>query len=220
MTDDVEPGLRERKRLATRRAILLATLELIERDGLDAVTVDEIARRADVSPRTFFNYFASKEEAFVGDGPQLPPEEVQRRFVDDRGALWDGLRELLTSSTRAALADQEIVLKRRALVKRYPELNARRIAALHHFEFDLVHLIEERLRAERPSAGDDARALGHRARFTAFLAVAALREAWMSWAEAPSGSSLLDHVHVAFAELPRLIAEESAAPLATVGRPS
>jgi len=61
LTDAAEPGLRERKRLATRRAIQFAVLELVSERGLEGVTVDEVSRRADVSARTFFNYFASKE---------------------------------------------------------------------------------------------------------------------------------------------------------------
>ena len=56
-----EPGLRERKRRATRRAIQLAVIDLVAERGLDGTTVDEISRRADISPRTFFNYFTSKD---------------------------------------------------------------------------------------------------------------------------------------------------------------
>ena len=60
-----EPGLRERKKTETRVAIQRAVLFLAAGRGLDAVTADEIAAAANVSVRTFHNYFGSKEEALV-----------------------------------------------------------------------------------------------------------------------------------------------------------
>ena len=52
-------SLRERKKLATRRLLRRTTLELVARHGFPNVTVEDIAEAADVSPRTFFNYFPS-----------------------------------------------------------------------------------------------------------------------------------------------------------------
>src|SRR5699024_1808460 len=63
--DNASLGRREQKKLETRRAIRNAGLDLALENGLESLTVELIAHTAGVSPRTFFNYFASKEDALV-----------------------------------------------------------------------------------------------------------------------------------------------------------
>lgn len=58
-------GLRERKKVATREALSAAALRLALEHGADNVRVDDIAEAAGVSPRTYNNYFASREQAIV-----------------------------------------------------------------------------------------------------------------------------------------------------------
>jgi len=62
-TDD--GGMRERKKLATREALSAAALRLALEHGPQNVRVDDIAEAAGVSPRTYNNYFSSREQAIV-----------------------------------------------------------------------------------------------------------------------------------------------------------
>ncbi|NUT36230.1 MAG: TetR family transcriptional regulator [Hamadaea sp.] len=57
-----EGSLRERKRERTRQAIVDAAVDLFERHGYEGTTIADIAAAADIGTRTFFSYFASKEE--------------------------------------------------------------------------------------------------------------------------------------------------------------
>jgi AcrR family transcriptional regulator len=68
-SESMREGLRERKKAETHQALAKAALDLADRLGPDGVTVEAIADAAGVSPRTFFNYFSSKEDAIVGIAP-------------------------------------------------------------------------------------------------------------------------------------------------------
>jgi AcrR family transcriptional regulator len=106
------PGLRERKKAQTRRAISDVATRLFMERGFDAVTVAEVAEAAGVSIKTVFNYFGSKEELFLDREAEirtavvatvagLPPDErvtdaLGRLFGDDRspgGEPWEALRD-------------------------------------------------------------------------------------------------------------------------------
>lgn len=79
-------GLRERKKRRTREALIDAALELFRCKGFEATTVDEIADAVEVSSRTFFRYFGSKEELVASMQAQIFTnmyEEFDRRPPDE-----------------------------------------------------------------------------------------------------------------------------------------
>src|SRR5438309_1491737 len=63
---EMDQGLRERKKLQTRDRLRTVARELFVERGFEHVTVAEVARAADVSEATVFNYFPTKEDQFVG----------------------------------------------------------------------------------------------------------------------------------------------------------
>ncbi|TFB95936.1 TetR/AcrR family transcriptional regulator [Cryobacterium sp. HLT2-28] len=198
-----EPGLRERKRLATRRAIQRAVLLLSCERGMDKVTVEDISRAADVSPRTFFNYFSSKDAAMVGDELDLASAEDIAAFVHGgpSGDILAQLAELLASSLKNTEGDREIHQLRRTVMKENPYLFGLRMATLRNFEARLQDIITERFAADDPDLAADPVRLNQRALLFTLVAVAAVRHAWRCWAEGDASRPLADQVSESFAEL-------------------
>jgi AcrR family transcriptional regulator len=205
--DTAQAGLRERKRLATRRAIQLAALGLVAEKGLDKVTVDEISRIADISPRTFFNYFASRESALVGDAPGLPPAESVAAYVNaGSGSVFDGLGALLANAAEGESKDAELLLLRRGLLKEHPQLFAMRMAAMRAFEDQLREVIARRLVADDPTLAVDDDLVLSRSRLITNVAFGTMKHAWSCWADNEGGVALNDRLKDSFDELGRILA--------------
>ncbi|MEV8529447.1 TetR family transcriptional regulator [Streptomyces sp. NPDC052000] len=86
------PGLRERKKRETRVALSQAAIRLCVLHGWDVVTVDQIAAEANVSVRTFRNYFAGKAEAIAASHLERMLRVADDLLARPAGeALWDSL---------------------------------------------------------------------------------------------------------------------------------
>ena len=119
--DGTEPcTLRERKKQQTRQAIHDAALTRVTEQGLDGVTVEQICADADVSPRTFFNYFSSKAHAAIGLDTVDVPDSVRDRFAAADGRLVDDVCTLVADTVPLA-ADRA---RAKELLVRRPEMTS------------------------------------------------------------------------------------------------
>jgi AcrR family transcriptional regulator len=147
-------GLRERKKQRTRDAILTTALRLFTERGFDAVSVAEIADAVEVSVRTVYNYFPTKEhlvfdrmEAFEAGllatirdrGPGESALEAFRRFV-------------LTSSVRLEAKEaSEVVATAARMITASPALQAHEREVLSRYTHSLATLLAE----ETGASADD-----------------------------------------------------------------
>jgi len=97
-----EAGLRERKRQRTRKALITAAMQLFEEKGYEETTVAEIAAAADVSTKTFFNYFASKDEVLF---PHLPGRIDGAVSIIQHRLPGESIAEVLVRAVEHMLAD-------------------------------------------------------------------------------------------------------------------
>jgi AcrR family transcriptional regulator len=142
----VTSGLRERKKLATRTALHEAALRLVAERGLDAVSIDDIAERADVSPRTFFNYFSSKDDAVLGLDPEASAHQAAAflaRPADETPV--QALRAVARSQAAEMATDTELWPLRLKVIDSTPALLARLAAAFGEGERVLAAAIAERV---------------------------------------------------------------------------
>lgn len=147
-------GLRARKQRETRNAIHRAAVDLALAHGPDGATVAAISERADISVRTFFNYYPSKEDAIVGLHEGLPSDaeldEFRASASDD--VIGDTARLLFGVFTPG---DDELVAQRRSLIVQHPHLIQRQWVRMHGVEQRTAVAVAERMRASDAFGGID-----------------------------------------------------------------
>ncbi|MGA9919981.1 MAG: TetR family transcriptional regulator [Candidatus Dormiibacterota bacterium] len=138
-------GLRSRKKLAARRSLRAAAVRLVAERGLRNVTVEDIAAEADVSVRTFFNYFSSKEEAIVGPSPEVAAELRQALLARPPGeSPLEALRAVLVDLAVPYADRQEDWLLHMQVVRQEPSLLPSMLASFAAQERSLVEAVAER----------------------------------------------------------------------------
>ncbi len=145
LTMETTVGLRERKKAETRQAVHEAALRLVVEHGLDDVTVEAIADAANISRRTFSNYFSSKEDALLyGEEQRIRTLVEQVRAQPPGLTAWQALRGSAEGLHRQLGEPEREWSLRTRLARRHPSLLARQLANHARLERDLAEAVSGR----------------------------------------------------------------------------
>ncbi len=208
--DEPRASLRERKKLATRRSLRRIALDLVTERGFAHVTVDDIAEAADVSTRTFFNYFPSKEAALFGADPDQVAELRERvAHLAPGEPVLDVLRMVMVSNAEMVAdelselgGDPADWLRRMKAARADPHLRAAHAAQMAMVERAITEGLAERLGTDPdrdPYPG-----------LLAATAAGVLRSSMMFWAGAGGTEPLGRLIELAFRALADGLPEDCA----------
>jgi AcrR family transcriptional regulator len=158
-------------------------LRLALERGLEHLTVEEISAAADVSVRTLFNYFSSKEQAIVGDDLLQVDERQAMAIMSDAADVLDGLYGVAMALVAGTAPGRKQVLMRWQLIERYPALLPQLFLRLEQVNKALALIVAARTGA---APGDAYPQL------MAAVAIAAMRTAVRRWT-ADHGDQPLEH---------------------------
>ncbi|MEV4411806.1 TetR family transcriptional regulator [Catellatospora sp. NPDC049609] len=140
--------LRERKQQRARQAIVEAALALFAERGFDAVTVSDIAERAEVGRSTFFRYFGDKQEVLFADDHRAQLAEQLAVQAATGPAIGDSLpaalfyvRSLVLSTVEIITSEPDGYELHERLVAQHPELRARSLSKHRAYARTLVDLL-------------------------------------------------------------------------------
>ncbi|TDC62909.1 TetR/AcrR family transcriptional regulator [Streptomyces hainanensis] len=212
----VPVGLRERKKQATRAALGEAAVRLAVARGVENVTVEAISAEVGVSPRTFFNYFDQRDDAFVMIDDELS-ERVRHAVLAAPAELspLDAVRDALIAELVDVEARHGLWQLRAEVLRQAPHLLVRSLGAHTADEFGLATAVARRLHpatgdAGAPASGEsadvtdaydvDPAAVGLYPRLVAAMAGTAVRVAIEHWSTR-SAEAFQPIFHSAFTQL-------------------
>jgi AcrR family transcriptional regulator len=187
-------GLRERKKARTRESLQDAAMELFGRQGFDHTTVEEIADACEVSPRTFFRYFPTKEDVLFAD-PSGRRERllavIAERPVDE--PPFTVLRAAMRSLASDYRDDRDALVARHEIITASPHLQVYKAEHQGGWEEEVVDVLARR--------GDAATVDRDELRLVTAVATAALRVALDAWIEDARAGDLGVLIDRAFARI-------------------
>ncbi|MER6174998.1 TetR family transcriptional regulator [Streptosporangium sp. NPDC001681] len=193
--------LRERKKLRTRQALIDTALELFTERGFDGTTLDELCAAVEISKRTFFRTFSSKEDVAMA-----PVHDLWTAFLDDLESREPGGRPVLEMLQDALLAaldrmtaegwENRVRLSRR-LAEKAPSMDAHGLHFCDRTSRAALAILHRRFNLADP--------YDLRPRLALDMLVAAFHcalETWISRPGAPTRAELAAHTRDAFAAIP------------------
>jgi AcrR family transcriptional regulator len=187
-TEAAAPNRRDRKKQQTRAALMAAALRLVDERGLEHVTVEDISEAADVSPRTFFNYFATKDDAVLGGPlPNGPSMHDRLLAVPADVPLVPAILQAMSADIAEIQAERDFWLTRLRVIRNNSSLLPLLIARGECAEQETVAAVAARTGLPADSLFPQ---------LAATLTGAAFRTAMMRWATA--GDNLYDLVRETF----------------------
>lgn len=186
-------GLRERNKRERRRRLEDVALDLFEREGFDKTTIDQIAAKAELAPRTFFSYFATKDDLVLADYSERLERiltELDRRPGAE--AAWDALRESFAVVAADYESEQDRIRRRFTIMVTNPSVFARSLHLQAGWEQALTERLTKRL---------GARTHDPTPRLLAATALAVMRASLQHWITTPRAPALPELVQRGFEQL-------------------
>ncbi|MEU5090005.1 TetR/AcrR family transcriptional regulator [Streptomyces sp. NPDC021356] len=193
-------GLRERKKRATRAALTEAAVRLAAEHGVDKVTVEAISAAAGVSVRTFFNYFESRDDAFLLLDADAAARVRHAVLAAPAGlSPLEAVRDGVAAELVGVEQQHELWTLQADVLHAAPHLLVRSLGAHMADETRLAEAIAERLTADpgspgrpSPDTGEPPRTVGLYPRLVAAIASTAVRVSVEHWCSRQEEAAFAD----------------------------
>jgi AcrR family transcriptional regulator len=151
-TPQSAPSARASKHRATALRVERSAVRLVLLHGFDNVTVDMICQASEISQRTFFNYFKTKDAAVIGAEPPHVDEAEARQFISSDSDLLAELLTLMTTMAANLNFDEKLLTDRIIVFGQNPELMHRHMERMSRVTTEVTELVYLRLKRAAEAA--------------------------------------------------------------------